>query len=123
VRPVTTYDVNVEPVLALTVVHVELSVDWRILYPVIVAPPLDVGAIHVKVAWSAPAWAASWVGWLGVVIGVAVANTAEPTGGVPLVTLKTGVTWKVYCVPSVRPVKVADKDVTDIGEPKPLPLE
>jgi hypothetical protein len=73
------------------------------VYPVIVLPPLDAGALKDTVAWALPAAADTLVGAPGTVAGVTLLEAVE-AGPVP--TELVAVTVKVYAVPLVSPVTV-----------------
>jgi hypothetical protein len=74
------------------------------VYPVIVLPPFEAGALQVTVAEASPAVAATPVGAPGTPAGVTALDAAE-AGPVP--TTVVAVTVKVYRVPLVSPVTVA----------------
>ena len=85
VSPVSEYVAAVLAVFATNVVHVEpLSVDLSILYPVMGAPPLSMGAVQVRPTWEEEAAVAvSPVGGDGVAIRV-VADTVLEAELVPI---------------------------------------
>jgi hypothetical protein len=73
--------------------------------PVIGAPPVGVvGAVQYTVAWPAPGAALTVVGAAGT---IDVTPTDAPEAG-PVPTALAAVTVKVYVVPLVRPVTVAE---------------
>ena len=74
------------------------------MYPVIIEPPVDDGALQVTVACVLPAVAVTLIGAPGMVAGVT-ALEAEEAALLPLVLV--AVTVNVYEVPLVRLVNVA----------------
>ncbi len=73
----------------------------------IALPPFDDGAVQLTFACALPATALTAVGDPGTIPAV---TTGEvPAGPVPLAF--TAATWKVYAVPLLRPVMVADVGV------------
>lgn len=73
------------------------------VYPVIVAPPLSLGAVNETVACPFPAVAETAVGAAGIVLGVTAVLAVD---AVPVPRLFIAATVNVYAVPFVRPVTV-----------------
>ena len=96
VRPVIV--IGDEPPVAVKFPTLELTV-----YPVMVEPPLLLGALNVIVACPFPATALTPVGAFGTVAGVTELLDAD---AVLVPTAFVAVTVKVYVVPLVRPVTI-----------------
>jgi len=73
------------------------------VYPVIVLPPFDAGAVKLTVACALLAVAFTAVGASGVVYGVTVADAVE---ALPVPVVLVALTVNVYAVPLVRPTIV-----------------
>ena len=78
------------------------------MYPVIGDPPLDAGGVQVTVAEASPAVAVPMVGAPGFVTTTAGVTALEAPEGALVPSALVAVTVKVYVVPLVRPVTVAD---------------
>ena len=86
-------------VLATEVVHVAPpSADCSIRYPLIVPPPAELGAVHVKLTFPLPAVATTERGAVAKPDGVAVAVALAT----PVPNALTALTRNVYAVPLVR---------------------
>jgi len=113
VRPVTVIGLTVVPVF---VTGAKLPVTQDAVYLLMVAPPLEAGAVKATLAWPEPAVAAPIVGAPGTVTA-ATGVTSTPLENRLSPTLLVAFTVQVYLVPLVRPVTV-----TEVAEAAAVPV-
>ena len=100
VSPVTVTGLAV-PVL---VTAADVPVTHDAVYLLMVAPPLDAGAVKATAAWAAPAVAAPMVGAPGTVTVMATGVTVAALDATLLPALLVAVTLQEYKLPLLRPV-------------------
>lgn len=82
----------------------EVPVTQDAVYLLMVAPPLDAGAVKATAAWAAPAVAAPMVGAPGTVTVMATGVTVAALDATLLPALLVAVTLQEYKLPLLRPV-------------------